>query len=314
MERRRMQKRYHAIALTTILALVISLSYLCAIAKAADPGPDPTIDPGTIPPWYNMNIEVWTDPAQPTKDQINWVRAKVTNAGTSPASNVKVQFFFGSGLVGAMSAMGPGWENIGTSDDITPAIPAHGWAYCSWVEWTPSTSGHHCLKAVVTTLVGGDDYAGNNTVQRNIEVRNAPAGGSMTIRFQVWAPTFNEPWTNIGLNLEHDWPNGTVWHWLPHGPPYDIPINGSVQLELNVELPKNASIRVYTATVTALFENGTAYGGFGIETHVEAVVGGTWVPVDKINLIAPYIGLTTAILGITIASAAYVKRFKRKKE
>ena len=41
-------------------------------------------------------------------------------------------------------------------------------------------------------------------------------------------------------------------------------------------------------------------------------VGGVWIPVDKLGLLAPYIGVTSTILVATAATAIYVKRVKRR--
>jgi hypothetical protein len=54
------------------------------------------------------------------------------------------------------------------------------------------------------------------------------------------------------------------------------------------------------------FKSGTIY-------NVEAV-GGIVIPVDKLSLLAPYIGLSSTILVATVATAVYVKRVKRRKE
>jgi hypothetical protein len=43
-------------------------------------------------------------------------------------------------------------------------------------------------------------------------------------------------------------------------------------------------------------------------------VGGIAIPVDKLGLLAPYIGLASTIIAATVASAIYVKRVKRKKQ
>ena len=43
-------------------------------------------------------------------------------------------------------------------------------------------------------------------------------------------------------------------------------------------------------------------------------VGGIMVPVDKLGLLAPYIGLASTILVATVAAGIYVKRVKRRKE
>jgi len=43
-------------------------------------------------------------------------------------------------------------------------------------------------------------------------------------------------------------------------------------------------------------------------------VGGVWIPVDKLALLAPYVGLASTIMVATVATAIYVKRVKRRKE
>lgn len=48
--------------------------------------------------------------------------------------------------------------------------------------------------------------------------------------------------------------------------------------------------------------------------QVQEIVGGIKVPVDKLGLLAPYIGLASTILVATAATAVYAKRVKRKEE
>jgi hypothetical protein len=43
-------------------------------------------------------------------------------------------------------------------------------------------------------------------------------------------------------------------------------------------------------------------------------VGGITIAVDKPTLLAPYIGLASAVIVATTAIAVYVKRVKRRKE
>ena len=45
-----------------------------------------------------------------------------------------------------------------------------------------------------------------------------------------------------------------------------------------------------------------------------ASVGGIIVPVDKVDLLGPYIGLASTIVVATVATAIYAKRVKRRKE
>jgi len=42
--------------------------------------------------------------------------------------------------------------------------------------------------------------------------------------------------------------------------------------------------------------------------------GGLYAPVDKIGLLAPYIGVASTIVVATVATAIYAKRVKRRKE
>lgn len=51
-----------------------------------------------------------------------------------------------------------------------------------------------------------------------------------------------------------------------------------------------------------------------VEVHVPAPpVGGYWIPVDKLDLLAPYIGLASTILIAAAATAIYTKRRKKKR-
>ena len=43
-------------------------------------------------------------------------------------------------------------------------------------------------------------------------------------------------------------------------------------------------------------------------------VGGVWIPVDKLGLLAPYIGLASTIIAATAATAIYARRVKRRKQ
>jgi hypothetical protein len=47
---------------------------------------------------------------------------------------------------------------------------------------------------------------------------------------------------------------------------------------------------------------------------LSSTVGGVQVPIDKLSLLAPSIGIATAALTAVAATAIYAKRFKRKKE
>lgn len=67
-----------------------------------------------------------------------------------------------------------------------------------------------------------------------------------------------------------------------------------------------------TDHVGATVQSNTAY--VTVDGQPPPPVGGIWVPVDKLALLAPYFGLASTILVATVATAIYVKRVKRKKK
>ena len=69
----------------------------------------------------------------------------------------------------------------------------------------------------------------------------------------------------------------------------------------------------YTVTLRVTDDD----GGIGIDTlkitvHAPAGVGGIWVPVDKLGLLAPYIALAITIIVATVATATLVKHKKKQ--
>ena len=53
---------------------------------------------------------------------------------------------------------------------------------------------------------------------------------------------------------------------------------------------------------------------YSVRTEHLSAVGGIWVPVDKLGLLAPYIGLASTLIVATVATAIYVKRVKHRRE
>lgn len=75
--------------------------------------------------------------------------------------------------------------------------------------------------------------------------------------------------------------------------------------------------------VTPIWIGGQNYYGYGLQVthdstwvtlHINPTVGGVVISVDKLALLAPYIGLTSTIIAATVATAIYAKRFKRREE
>jgi len=58
----------------------------------------------------------------------------------------------------------------------------------------------------------------------------------------------------------------------------------------------------------------TGFKVTGVIYNIEEGVGGFSVPVDKLTLLAPYIGLVSTIVVATAATAVHVKRVKRGRE
>jgi hypothetical protein len=294
-------KKHYMVATASILLFALGLSYLCIQAHAQ--ACDITIEPGTVPqPYYNSNIEVQHSP--PVLGQSNGFRAKVKNLGPDDCVGVTVTFW-----IAPMGINSPATDWILVGDTTAFGVTSNTDVWSPPVGWVPTKSGHWCVIAKANCI--HDTNGENDRAQFNLAKINAAAGGSVTVPFTLWPPTFNMSGTNLRINVT-GLPVGTEMHFLPRPPPYDIEINQSLNLELNIELPENATNALYDIMLEGIDENGTAYGGFGIQMKLGAV-GGVWVSTDKVGLLIPYVGMSSAILGATIASAIHIKRFKRKK-
>ena len=69
----------------------------------------------------------------------------------------------------------------------------------------------------------------------------------------------------------------------------------------------------YAGDTIEIVEGTNSWSGFSPVENC-TTVGGIVVPVDKLGLLAPYIGLASTIIAATAATAIYVKRVKRRKE
>lgn len=105
------------------------------------------------------------------------------------------------------------------------------------------------------------------------------------------SPTgYTTPHTFTGLTGTHTF---TVPGTDPHAHPFKQWSTGETSSTITVNS---------AGTYTALYE------------YEAPPVGGVWVPVDTLGLLAPYIGLASTILVATATTAIYVKRFRRKEE
>jgi len=69
------------------------------------------------------------------------------------------------------------------------------------------------------------------------------------------------------------------------------------------------TVHIYVATTDA---SGTRAASGEVTIYTISEVGGVALPVDKLGLLAPYIGLASTITVATVAAAIYVKRKKEK--
>jgi hypothetical protein len=299
------------IVLVSILLPVLGLSYNCIPRAHAELPADLEIPPGTIPPYWNANITVYYLP--PQAGVPNYLSAFVYNLGPNDASGVSVTFFISQ--LGAMSANGPGWLYVGTSAQF--AVSKNNGAWSPPVAWTPAESGHHCAQAVVNYI--SDPNPNNNKAQRNLDIQPWPAGNkTLEVPFRVWAPEFDEAFTVLLNYTTHNLPSGAIVS-LPQS--VYTPVNGSAPATLSIYVPSGQP-GSFNVTVTATYQNGTAYGGFLEEVNPISSVGGFVVPVDRLALLAtlmasyaPSIGLALiAIIAAAVAATIYVKRAKRRKE
>jgi len=90
--------------------------------------------------------------------------------------------------------------------------------------------------------------------------------------------------------------------------------NASGVYNLTFKLPTDAKNGTYTVYVSSTYMAQTATDNTTFEYGVAPTptpVGGIWIPVDKLGLLAPYIGLASTII---LAIAVTVIFFKHKKQ
>jgi len=173
------------------------------------------------------------------------------------------------------------WE--GTSVSVT-AIPDTNYAFDHWEfdsAWNYSNpisvtmDSNHTLHAVFTYVVTIEAYCYNESayVSVNITMDGSPTG-------------FNTPHTFTGLNGTHLF---TVPSTDPQGHTFTQWSSGE------------------TNTTITITSGGTYTAYYG---EAPPPVGGVWVPVDKLELLAPYIGLTL-MLALAVTTVVYVKKRKR---
>jgi len=95
---------------------------------------------------------------------------------------------------------------------------------------------------------------------------------------------------------------------IPHDlmePPYTVTVDGHSPLYVNYTLYDNGTHRWISFT----YQHST-HEVVIAQTPPTAPVGGVCIPVNKLELLAPYIGLTI-LLAVAVITAVYVKKRKR---
>jgi hypothetical protein len=300
------KKRFRLVIVASFLLFAMGLTYLW-IPKAFAQAADLKIPlPAGYQFWENPNVQALYSPVQ--QDVENNVTAQVQNLdSTNDAINVTVSFFFlPFGVSGPLSPWQ--WINMSAPFNVT-----HGsQVWCPQTSWTPDYDGHVCLQAVIN--YAQDPNANNNVGQHNLQILPAAPESTIKIAFKVYAPEAGTPFTGLTLMTNATLPPDSKLTIEPPGP-YDVPVNGSIDVNMTIELPPAPFYRgdhnSYNVTIRGMYANGTIYGGL---TVIIDTVGGVMVPIDKVDLLAPFLGVTSTILGVTIAAATLAKRVKRRKE
>ena len=108
---------------------------------------------------------------------------------------------------------------------------------------------------------------------------------------------------NIGtLNGTHD-----VWVWNTFTPSVGIIVQGENHIDVDVDTEHTT--KYWAMTVDWIKVTIT----YRISMPSPQAVGGVWVPVNKIELLTPWIGLTSLII-VAAVSIVYIKRGKKQQQ
>ncbi|MEM2971281.1 MAG: LamG domain-containing protein [Candidatus Bathyarchaeia archaeon] len=202
------------------------------------------------------------------------------------------------------------------------------------------------LSVEIHDILGAKRVSGHFEVEAKIfEYGSCVATGELSIGFDAQGHMIADQssikltdkisggWLRLGASGDWKWMNHkiTIGFGIKFSPTYTHKINGSIvygnsstprftaeiagNLTTPEKLPAVEIVTSLTESINAtdpsmIIFNGTSQR----ETIGDVGVGGYVIPVDKIGLLAPYIGLaSTTVIAIT-ATTIYIKRFKNKKQ
>jgi hypothetical protein len=90
-------------------------------------------------------------------------------------------------------------------------------------------------------------------------------------------------------------------------------VGGGASQPINTYNPQSRNIyhnSIQRSTTSDISANGKSFS----VAYLSTIVGGIVISVDKLGLLAPYIGVASTILVATVATAVYIKHVKRRKE
>ena len=155
---------------------------------------------------------------------------------------------------------------------------------------------------VLMNLVGNSSYVGPITVTESSSKASTGAIKQQAAGVDFPADSFFDVFIEIKSGLP--FPLGTLHNDDPKNMTaviYRIPPLGSTYERPEIIYLKDELENIVGAMLATRHE-------------VEGSVGGIAIPVDKLGLLAPYVGLASTTLAVTVAAAVYVKRVKRRKE
>jgi M6 family metalloprotease-like protein len=206
---------------------------------------DPAITPWGAPPWETTDIWIdsprnmfntyaYTDGSgnpigngdDAWVNQNNRVYARIRNAGTGTATNVRVQMYVNSPP--GMGDAGPNWDFLGMF--IIPSIPSGGSA-TGFVNWTPTVGAHTCIKAVILDTPG-ELLTSNNLAQENISSFDT-SPGSPFAPVHLEATVFNPFDIDLPIRIHvNDVPYG--WAVVTDPPQMTVPPRGRHPVHVTV--------------------------------------------------------------------------------